>query len=67
MDNRTKRSLDQYITGGRYHETIETITCKQCGYNFPWAIAHEYGTTWYQPEEVTCPKCGILCTEIDCD
>ena len=57
MDNGMKASLDSYITGGRYRRTIVDCECKECGYNFQWTVCYEYGMSWYEPEEVYCPKC----------
>ena len=56
--SRFKRELDNYITSGRYHETMVDEECKNCGYQFEWRVCYEYGASWYEPEEVRCPKCG---------
>jgi len=51
-------SLDQYITGGRYRQTMVDVECKNCGKIYEWKVCYEYCASWYQPEEVICPYCG---------
>jgi len=58
MDSRMRQSLDHYITDGRYRETMVDVECKSCGFIFEWRVLYEYGMSWYEPEEVTCPQCG---------
>lgn len=63
MDNRTRQSLDNYITGGRYRRTETDCECKECGRTFQWTVCYEYGMSWYEPEEVVCPYCKAEYTE----
>lgn len=65
MDNRMRASLDNYIAGGHYYKTEAGCECKKCGYNFQWTLCWEYGTSWYEPEEVKCPECGADFEEDD--
>jgi len=65
MDNRTRASLDNYITGGRYEEAMVDVVCKECEHRFEWRVCYEYGASWYKPEEVKCPKCGADYDEED--
>ncbi len=57
MDNRMRASLDDYIAGGHYLKAEEDCECKKCGCKFQWMVCWEYGASWYEPEEVSCPEC----------
>lgn len=59
MDSRMRQSLDNYITSGRYSESVEELTCKSCGYKWEVGLFTEYGMTSYKSEEdAVCPECG---------
>ena len=52
------KGLDSYITSGRYRRTVVDCECTECGKTFEWMLCYEYGTCWYEPEDVACPFCG---------
>ena len=58
MDN-WQRSLDNYITGGRYSKFTEDITCDKCGHKWEVQMYEEYGMCFYEDDDDSvCPKCG---------
>lgn len=61
--SRFKVELDNYIIGGRFHKSTEEIRCKECDYLWEVVVCHEYGTSWFEPEEPKCPNCEIFYTE----
>ena len=59
MDTSMKRSLDNWLTGGRGHGGTEELTCQDCGYKFDWHTWTEYGQCYFDPEkDIICPSCG---------
>jgi len=58
MDSRMRRELDNYITGGRYRDWIENLTCKACGHKWEARMMEEYGMSEYLDEDNICPECG---------
>ena len=58
MDISTRRSLDNYITSGRYHRFTEELECKLCGNRWEARFETEYGATSYIRDDNLCPECG---------
>lgn len=48
--------LDEWITGGRYDESLLDVTCPTCGEVTQVVAETEYGSTTWDREE--CAKCG---------
>ena len=50
------RSLDSYITGGRYHKEEVSFVCPSCGDTKDLVVEVEYGQ-YDLPDAAFCEKC----------
>ena len=59
MNERTRASLDHFITGSRYRKWAEEIECKYCDTKWEARFESEYGMITCIDDDNLCPRCGL--------